>query len=477
MRERLLVKLAALAVAFPGVVAALSVAAAAIAFAADHVADLAPALSTVAQPAASAAPGAPHRISLAEAVTFAGGQAPPVTIAESRTQGAEARVTQSRSVLLPDLSGSASQTSRTFAKSTLGITFPPAPGFSLPDLIGPYDIVDARLHVSQTLFDYAGWESWQASRTSAAASRADLDVSREEAAQDAAIAYLRLLRARALLEARGADEQLAAELLDLAQSQQKAGVAPGIDVTRARTELASAHATVVLARTEEGRAQVEVARSLGVDPTTRFEPADTLSIALGESAAPEDSAGALKVAATQRPELVAADARVQSTITGRRATQGERLPRLDFLADWGASGDSWDSAIPTRDVGVAVTMPIMDGLRREGRVAEQTAELAGEEEHARDLRDQVTGEIETARLDLEGGREQVRLAHDRLELALEEVSQARERFSNGVAGNIDVINAQSSLVRARETEIDARFATAVARVELARAVGVVRTLH
>jgi outer membrane protein TolC len=46
-----------------------------------------------------------------------------------------------------------------------------------------------------------------------------------------------------------------------------------------------------------------------------------------------------------------------------------------------------------------------------------------------------------------------------------------------VAGNIEVINAQSSLVRARETEIDARYATALARVELARAVGVVRTLR
>ncbi|MGH7743142.1 MAG: TolC family protein, partial [Candidatus Eiseniibacteriota bacterium] len=293
----------------------------------------------------------------------------------------------------------------------------------------------------------------------------------------AAVAYLSLLRTRALLEARSANEALAAELLDLADSQQKAGVAPGIDVTRARTELASAHATVVLARSEEGRAQVGLARSLGLDPATRFAPDDTLGIELGASQAPEDSAGAMQTASAHRPELAAADRRVQSLFTGRRATQYQRLPRLDFVADWGVSGESWDSSIPTREVGLAVSMPILDGLRREGRVAEQTAELAGEEERARDLRDQVAGEIETARLDLESGREQVRLARERLDLAEEEISQARERFSNGVAGNIEVINAQSSLVRARETEIDARFATALARVELARAVGVVRTLR
>src|SRR5207249_1372000 len=53
----------------------------------------------------------------------------------------------------------------------------------------------------------------------------------------------------------------------------------------------------------------------------------------------------------------------------------------------------------------------------------------------------------------------------------------RERFKAGVAGNIDVITAQAGLIRARDTEIDARFAAAAARIALARAAGVARTLH
>ncbi|MGH3055396.1 MAG: hypothetical protein ACRDL7_10510, partial [Gaiellaceae bacterium] len=125
-------------------------------------------LSLAGAPAGAAQ--AARRLSLADAVALAGGQAPPVTIAESRTRGAEARVTQSRAALLPELSGSASQVSRTFNKNSLGITFPAAPGVTpIPDLIGPYNIVDARLHVSQTLLDVSGWESWQASRGGAEA--------------------------------------------------------------------------------------------------------------------------------------------------------------------------------------------------------------------------------------------------------------------------------------------------------------------
>jgi outer membrane protein len=57
------------------------------------------------------------------------------------------------------------------------------------------------------------------------------------------------------------------------------------------------------------------------------------------------------------------------------------------------------------------------------------------------------------------------------------LAQSRERFKAGVAGNIEIINAQSNLIRARDTDIDARFAAALAHITLARAVGVARTLH
>ena len=69
------------------------------------------------------------------------------------------------------------------------------------------------------------------------------------------------------------------------------------------------------------------------------------------------------------------------------------------------------------------------------------------------------------------------IAAERLRLAEDELAQSRERFKAGVAGNIEVIDAQSNLIRARDSDIDARFAAASARVTLARAAGVARTLH
>jgi len=133
--------------------------------------------------------------------------------------------------------------------------------------------------------------------------------------------------------------------------------------------------------------------------------------------------------------------------------------------------------VGTRQVAVQVTLPILDGFRREGRLAEQTAVARESDVRARDLRQQVAADVDGALLDLHSAAAQQMIAVERLQLAAQEVSEARARFKAGVAGNIEVINAQSSLLRARDADIDARFAAVSARIALARSVGAARTLH
>ena len=69
------------------------------------------------------------------------------------------------------------------------------------------------------------------------------------------------------------------------------------------------------------------------------------------------------------------------------------------------------------------------------------------------------------------------LSLERLRLTAQEVTQARERFSAGVAGNLDVITAQLGLNVARTSLIEAETAYENARVSLARAQGSVTTLQ
>jgi outer membrane protein TolC len=95
----------------------------------------------------------------------------------------------------------------------------------------------------------------------------------------------------------------------------------------------------------------------------------------------------------------------------------------------------------------------------------------------RDLEQQAEADVRGALLDLANAQEQVAAATERLQLAEQELSQARDRFNAGVAGNADVVNASLALTASRTLVNDAETAYQLARVALARATGSVTTLR
>ena len=419
------------------------------------------------------------RLSFAGAVRQASGAsadtAPAaVTIAGFRSDAAGARVRQARAALLPNLSLAGSWVNRTFNPQTLGFKLP---GVNLPSLVPPFNAYDGRARVTQTLFDLSSVSRVSAARGQVNAANADRTAVIETAAQNVALAYTRAARAQAVVAARQADSALAAELVGLAVAQQRAGVSASIDVTRAKTQLADAAGRLVVAANQLDRARIDLARALSLDPSTPITLTDSLSAQLGAADVPADRNAAVTQAIARRPDLMAEQARGAAARQAVSAISAERLPRLDLEADYGVSGLRVSDAVSTRQIAVEVTLPILDGFRREGRKAEQEAVAHEWDVRARDLRQQVEADVDGALLDLRSAGAQQQIAAERLELAAQEVSEARQRFKAGVAGNIEVINAQSSLLRARDADIDARFAAVSARIALARSVGSARTLH
>ena len=426
--------------------------------------------------AAHAQAAEPLRLSFGDAVSRAAGGAPAVTLAGLRSDEARARIRQTRAPLLPDLTASGYWASQTLNPQAFGFKLN-IPGFGFPKLFGPFDLYDARLHLTQTVFDYADVVRVRAARSQLTTSESDSGLATESAAQLAALSYLRGTRAAAVVAARLADSALAAELVVLAQAQKDAEVGTAIDVTRAQTELVVARGALVVARNEAERARIDLVRSLGLPSDTPVELSDTLTATLPAVDLPDTREALVTLALSRRPDLHAEEARGLAASRTASAIAAERLPRLDLSANYGGNGLAPTNLIATRFIALQVTVPILDGFRREGREAEQQAVVQESSVRSADLRRQIAADVDAARLDLGSAAEQQAIAAERLRLAQAELDEARERFKAGVAGNIEVIDAQSSLVRARDTDIDARFAAAVARVALARAVGSTRQLH
>ena len=426
--------------------------------------------------------GQPVRISLGDAARLAARQSNGVQAAEQRVAEAVARVRQSRAALLPELSANALQSGRTFNSVTFGISLPSGPGqppLFNPDgqVLGPVNTLDLRGHVQTNLIDPGAIARVRTAQTAVDAARAEIGNAGDLAASQAAIAYIRVQRGNAQLNARLADSVLARELLNIAQSQLEAGVGVALDVTRAQSQLAGIRAQLISARNERDRAQLDLRRTLNLTLDTPVELTDSLSSQVPEDLALDEAAATAR-ALRDRPDMRAAEEQLRVARQTVSAIRAERLPSISAFGDDGIIGKSGSSRLlPTYTYGLQLSLPVFDGFRREGRIQEQEAMTRELDVRRRDLEQQASLDVRGALLDLAAAREAVGASRERLRFAEQEVAQARERFRAGVAGNADVVTAAITLNTARSQYVDVLTALQQARVSLARAEGAVTQLR
>jgi outer membrane protein TolC len=349
-----------------------------------------------------------------------------------------------------------------------------APGVTLPfnDMVGTERSVDFRLRLTQKVLDLPAMGRWKASQAEANAANEGAIAVSETAAEHGALTYLKVLRAEASLAARMADSTLAQELLDMARDQQEAGTAIGLDVTRAQSQLASAVSQLIRVRAERDRAELDLIHALALPVDSDVQLADSLRAPLEEDFITTE-ADAVRTALNQRGDVLSATASVEAAVRRIKATQAERLPTVAFFA---TATSTPDGMYENRRYGLAISVPLFDGLRRESRIAEGRAREREATAHLADARLRAEVDVRTAMVELRATRDRVAAARVQLTLAEEEVAQARERFAAGLAGNADVITSSMTLNSARDVVVDALTAYHTARVTLASAQGRTRDL-
>lgn len=109
-------------------------------------------------------------------------------------------------------------------------------------------------------------------------------------------------------------------------------------------------------------------------------------------------------------------------------------------------------------------------MRADIREADATLKLR---EAARDdLKTRIEYEIRQAFLDVQSAAKLVEASQTNLNVANETLKQAQDRFSAGVADNLEVVQAQDSVASANDSYISAVYQHNLAKVFLARSVGV-----
>ena len=342
----------------------------------------------------------------------------------------------------------------------------PFPGF--PQHLGPYQVFSAGPAFGAPIFDLTLWKRYQAARYTAEANKASSLSTREQVVLLVVSQYLGTLRATANVVASRSRVDLAQALYGQADDLQKQGVGTGIDTLRANVELQNEKQRLIQSETEKNTSLFALSRLLNLNPRQELVLDDSLSFF---DTPQVDVQASIDQALEAREEWKSLNLQVKAAEARKRAASDSRLPSLRFDGNWAYLGTSSTNGIPTYTYQASVNMPLFTGGRIHAQVVQASLEIESLKQQQADLRNEIALDVKTALLNLESARHEVEVANLGVQLAREEVDQARDRFKAGVANNIEVVQAQDALSRASDNQIAALYRFNQARADYARGIG------
>ena len=315
------------------------------------------------------------------------------------------------------------------------------------------------------------------------AARAELEAS--EASRDAVRLALAAQVAKSYFALRSLDEQveltrqtvkLRDDALALQRRRRDAGVIGEFELRQLEAEAAAVRAQLPPLEREREREEVALAVLLGRTPKEVYEKSVPITQRFDEQ--PEATvvpAGLPSELLLRRPDLVAAERALAASNARVAAARAEKFPSITLTAFLGSESAQLSSLFggPAAVFGIAgaVAQPLIDGgridARTEGARARERAALLQYEQAIRS----AFGEVRTALVAQRRSRESYDAESARAAALAETLRLARLRYENGVASQLDVIDAERGLLAARVARIEALRAQRAAVADLFRALG------
>jgi len=391
-------------------------------------------------------------------------------LSSDQTEAARGARWKALSELLPTLNTRVSESVQQVSLAAFGLKPGTIPG--LPTIVGPFGLFDVRAFLTSPVLDVHALERIRQESHNLEAATWNYRNARELVVLAAGGSYLQVLAAAARRDAAQVQFNTAQTLYNQAVDLKRAGVTPGIDVLRAQVEMQAQQQRLVAVSNDLDKQKLQLARVIGLPVAQQFELTDTTPF----QPAPEITFDqALETAYKNRADYQAALSLEHAAEAGKRAAEAERLPSLGINADYGDIGITPGSSHGSFTAAAGLRIPVFQGGKVRGDVLQADALLKQRRSELEDLRSRIEFEVRTAFLDLKAAADLVEVTQSTMGLAQEQLRQAQDRFAAGVANNIDVVQAQESLATANESYISSLNSFNLAKLSLARALGVAET--
>jgi len=308
------------------------------------------------------------------------------------------------------------------------------------------------------------WYSYKAATRRAEAGYQMLRGAEVDAAMQARLDYIGVLRETENLRVTADLLRDIDERLRVTRAAFDAGRVPRYYVLRDEAERANVVQMQAMAHSRAEQALVALKTTLGVDLASSITLADRLEFTPVAVSIDEG----VREAGERQPEIRAAVKQREAAEAEVRAAYGNYFPQvsLSYMYDWAwMKNRAWESQEERMrmrgdntegySVGLVVTLPLFDGLMRENALntAKAKQERAMQAEGL--VRQQIAREVNQAALMLAAAEKGVEASRKGLEQAEEEFRVVKERFESGRGIQLEILDAQVVLTRARFNAVNA----------------------
>ncbi len=284
-------------------------------------------------------------------------------------------------------------------------------------------------------------------------------------------AYYQLYATQEAVASVLAAEKASLNSLDATRARQRAGTATRADVLQAQTAYSQSQLNTTQAQGDAATARGVLANTLGLSaeqPLTIAPPPDLEARQVAERAVSQ----LIEVARTRRPDLAAAQAQVRAAESNIKVQESAGKPTVSLFAGLGATASAPGLDPGTGSIGLQLRIPLFTGYRSTYQILQAREQLEVQTATRDRLATDVSLDVWRAYQDLQTQGQSLTTTDELVASAQESYNAALARYKAGVGTIIDLLNAQSALASAQLQRIQARYRWNLAKVTLARAIGV-----
>jgi outer membrane protein TolC len=369
--------------------------------------------------------------------------------------------------LLPTITGTASITVEQVDLAAFGLKLP-----GINPIVGPFQVEDFRAYLTQNLINLNAFQSYMAAKHNFQAAKLTAQDARDLVVLTVGNAYLLCVADETRIKAVQAEMDSSKLSFDQAKDAHEAGTSPRLDVLRAQVDYQSEQQTLIASVNQLAKDKLALARAIGLPLDQQFQLTDTTPFQALDTPDPD---AAFQQALKQRKDLAAATEQTRAAQATSKAAFDDQLPTLKATGNFGDQGETVGHSHGTYTAEGEISSPVLQFAKMHGEREVANAQLDQAKAKLSDQVQQVNADVRDAILDIQTAAKLVDATRSNVDLAREALSEAQQRFKAGVDQSLAVSQALATDRQAEDQYISALYQHNVAKLSLARALGVAST--